>query len=47
MNNLPTKEKPKIKFVKKANAWVKTYYAYDENTRTAKMVQEWSSEKPA
>jgi hypothetical protein len=40
MINLPTKDNPKIKYVKKARQWVKTYFV------EGKMIQEWSDEKP-
>lgn len=40
----PTKEKPSIKFVKKANAYSITYFVIGEKSKT--QVIEWSVEKP-
>jgi hypothetical protein len=42
----PTIDNPKIKFVKKAGMWVKTYFQYNEQSHTTKQIQEWSMEKP-
>lgn len=36
----PTKNTPRIKYVKKASQWVKTYFEGD------KQIQEWSGDKP-
>lgn len=38
----PTKANPKIKFVKKARQWVKTYFDEKGN-----QIQEWSEEMPS
>jgi hypothetical protein len=44
---LPTKDNPKIKYVKKASQWVTTYYSEPtEQNKVRKMVQEWTSEQP-
>lgn len=37
----PTKDNPRITYVKKASQWVKTYF--DDS---GKQVQEWSDTKP-
>lgn len=42
--SLPTIDNPKIKFVKKASQWVKTYFTFDG--KDPKQIQEWSKEKP-
>jgi len=41
----PTKENPKIKWVKKASSWVTTYD--EENNGKWKQIQVWTKEKPA
>lgn len=43
--NLPTIEQPRIKYVKKASQWVKTYFTFEG--KEPKQIQEWSLEKPS
>lgn len=43
---LPTKDNPKIKYVKKASQWVKTYFEFNERNGQWTQIQEWSQEKP-
>lgn len=45
MSNLPTIDQPKIKYVKKARQWVKTYFTFADS-KAPKQVQEWSEAKP-
>lgn len=46
MMPLPTIDKPKIKFVKKAMQWVKTYFELDGKGQP-KQIQEWSADRPS
>lgn len=42
--NLPTQDHPKIKYVKKAKMWVKTYFTF--GGKEPKQVQEWTDVAP-
>lgn len=42
----PTKENPKIKWVKKASQWCSTYFEEDKKGNLIQR-QDWSSEKPS
>lgn len=42
---LPTANNPKIKYVKKAQQWVKTFFTFDRLGKPTQH-QEWSDTKP-
>lgn len=44
-SKLPTQEKPKIKYVKRAKLWCKTWFEKD-NMGRYNQKQEWTVEKP-